>query len=70
MSKPLPDNLARERVLDTTQTAELYGVSIVALRRLYRTNKIPRPLKIGERKLGWRAGAIIDDIAARAEHDA
>jgi predicted DNA-binding transcriptional regulator AlpA len=64
--KPLPENLARERILDTTQTAEMYGVSVVSLRRLYRAEKIPKPIKIGERKLGWKAGTVIDDIEARA----
>ena len=62
----LPEELQRERIIGTSQTAALYGKSVAHLRRLYRAKKIPAPIKIGERKYGWRVGAVLDDIAAKS----
>jgi len=62
----LPSELNRERLLDTEQTAEFLGMSIPHLRRLYRAHKVPPPIKIGERKYGWRLGALIDFVATKS----
>jgi predicted DNA-binding transcriptional regulator AlpA len=62
----IPSELNRERLLDTAQTAEFLGFSIPHFRRLYRARKVPRPIKIGERKYGWRLGALIDFVTAKA----
>jgi predicted DNA-binding transcriptional regulator AlpA len=32
---------------------------------MYRTGAVPKPIKIGERKLGWRIGALVDALKAR-----
>ena len=61
----LPSDLSRERLLDAKQTAALYGLSVPHFRRQYRKGAIPKPILIGERKYGWRAGLVLDDIAAR-----
>ena len=42
-----------------------WGVSLPHWRRLYRTGKVPHPIKVGERKLGWRVGALADALNAR-----
>jgi predicted DNA-binding transcriptional regulator AlpA len=62
----LPSDLNRERLLDTAQTAEFLGMSIPHFRRLYRARKVPTPIKIGERKYGWRLGGLIDFVTAKA----
>lgn len=62
----IPSDLNRERLLDTEQTAEFLGMSIPHLRRLYRARKVPAPIKIGERKYGWRLGGLIDFVAAKS----
>ena len=51
--RPLPPELADDRVLDAQQAAEFVGLSVVHWRRLCRAGKAPRPIKIGDRKLGW-----------------
>jgi predicted DNA-binding transcriptional regulator AlpA len=61
----LPSDLNRERLLDTAQTAEFLGMSIPHFRRLYRARKVPTPIKIGERKYGWRLGGLIDFVTAK-----
>ncbi len=56
----LPAFLDRNRILNVDQMAEGLGFSVAHLRRLYRTGKIPKPVQIGGRKLGWPAGTLID----------
>ena len=62
----LPDELKSKRILDSKQVAAMYGISLPHFRRLYRAKKVPAPIQIGERKYGWQAGTIVDDIAAKA----
>ncbi|WP_114184801.1 helix-turn-helix transcriptional regulator [Microvirga aerophila] len=62
----LPPDLARHRILDSTEAATFWGVSVPHWRRLYRANEVPAPIKLGARKLGWRVGDLIDALAARA----
>jgi prophage regulatory protein len=61
----IPSELNRERIVGTRQTAEFLDVSVPHLRRLYRAGKVPPPIKIGERKNGWRLGVLIDFIAVK-----
>jgi|SRR5271165_938936 len=62
----LPSDLGRNRVLDAAASSAFWGVSLPHWRRLYRAGKVPRPIKVGERKLGWRIGALADALALRA----
>ena len=62
----LPSDLNRERLLDTEQTAEFLGMSVPHLRRLYRTKRVPDPIRIGERKYGWRLGQLIEFVATKS----
>jgi predicted DNA-binding transcriptional regulator AlpA len=63
----LPSDLGRNRVLDAEASAIYWGVSLPHWRRLYRAGKVPRPIKIGDRKLGWRIGSLADNLAKRAD---
>jgi prophage regulatory protein len=56
--------LCRNHVLDSRQSADLLSVSLSHFRRLYRARKIPPPIKIGDRKLGWRVGDLVDFVSA------
>lgn len=60
-----PD-IARSRVLSSADAAALAGFSLAHFRRLYRAGKVPKPIKISDRKLGWQAGPFTDWLAARA----
>ena len=51
----LPPALERNRILDVFQLADLLGFSVAHVRRLYRTGKLPAPVRIGGRKVGWPA---------------
>ena len=61
----LPSDLGRSRILDAAMASAFWGVSLPHWRRLYRTGKVPRPIKVGERKLGWRIGDLADALAER-----
>ena len=60
----LPSFLDRNRIVDAKQAAAALGFSVTHLRRLYRAGKIPHPVSISGRKLGWPAGVIADVIAS------
>ena len=64
--KDLPTDLARHRVLDTAESAAFCKLSVPHWRRLYRAGHVPRPLKLGTRKLGWRWGDLVDWLQAKA----
>jgi predicted DNA-binding transcriptional regulator AlpA len=72
MNKPerdavaLPAQLEATRVVNAAQAAAYWGVSLPHWRRLYRAGRVPRPIKIGERKLGWRTGDLLAEIERRA----
>jgi predicted DNA-binding transcriptional regulator AlpA len=61
----LPAELNRDRLLDSEQAALFLGFSLAHFRRLYRSGVVPTPLRIGERKLAWRAGTLADFVAAK-----
>ena len=57
----------RERILTTKQAAEVRGVSVVHFRRLVRAGQAPQPIRVGQRKFGFRYGDCLDDLHARRE---
>lgn len=68
MSSPsLPPILDRARIVGAKQAAEALGFSVAHLRRLYRTGKFPKPVRIGGHKIGWSAGVIADVIESASQ---
>jgi predicted DNA-binding transcriptional regulator AlpA len=65
-----PADLTRNRILDSGQASEFWGVSTAHWRRLYRAGKVPSPIRIGDRKYGWRLGDLVDALAERAREGA
>jgi predicted DNA-binding transcriptional regulator AlpA len=61
----LPPDIARHRVLGTAEAAALCNISVPHWRRLYRTGKVPAPIKLSERKLGWRVGDLVEWLNSR-----
>ena len=61
----LPPDFARRRLLDTAEAAEFCKLSIPHWRRLYRSGKVPKPVRLSARKYGWRVGDLLDFIDAR-----
>lgn len=64
--RTLPAELAQHRVLNTNDTARFCAVSVVHWRRLYRKGLVPDPVKLGQRRLGWRLCDLIGWLDRRA----
>src|SRR5829696_2797723 len=60
----LPDKATGFRILDTGEAAEFCRFSVPHWRRLYRSGKVPRPVRLSARKYGWRLGDLVDWIEA------
>ena len=58
----LSESLALERILSAAQAAQLYGVSIATFRRLMHAGKLPPPLQLSERRIGWRVRDLIEHL--------
>jgi predicted DNA-binding transcriptional regulator AlpA len=65
-----PPDLTRNRILDSGQASEFWGVSTAHWRRLYRAGKVPPPIRVGLRKYGWRLSDLDEALAERAKTSA
>jgi predicted DNA-binding transcriptional regulator AlpA len=63
--RELHPDMARHRVLNTVEAATFLNFSVPHFRRLYRSGGVPAPMQLSTRKLGWKAGDLIDWVAAR-----
>ena len=66
INKSLPDSLDHERVLNAAQAAELFGVSIATFRRQHWAGNTPPPIRLSERRLGWRVRDLLEHLSKRA----
>jgi len=55
----------RYRVLRARDAAEYCGISLSHLRRLHSGGQLPAPVRLGERRLGWRLADLIDWLDSR-----
>ena len=62
MQDPWQAIVERHRVISEALAAEFVGVSLVHFRRLRRQSKGPRFVRLGERRLGYRLGDVVDWI--------
>ncbi len=46
----LPPDTSRSRVMSSAEAAELAGFCLAHFRRLYRAGKVPKPIKISDRR--------------------
>ena len=60
------DRIAMQRIVGAAEAAAFCGFSLAHWRRLYRSGKVPTPVKLGARKLGWRQQALNDFTAQRS----
>ncbi len=55
----LPREIVMRRVIGTKDAAAFCGLSVPTFRRLKDRNEIPQPIRLSERRLGWRIGDLI-----------
>jgi predicted DNA-binding transcriptional regulator AlpA len=58
-------NVESNRLLNSNEAARLLGLSLSHFRRLYRVGRLPKPVRIGVRKCGFRQGDLLEAIEAR-----
>ena len=63
-------DIARQRVMLAGEAAALLGFSLPHFRRKYRKGEVPKPIRLSERKLGWRVGDCLDWLATRETREA
>ena len=63
----LPECLDQSRVLSARQAAEMFGVSIATFRRLHWSGKLPSPIQLSERRLGWRVRDLLEHLEKRSD---
>jgi predicted DNA-binding transcriptional regulator AlpA len=51
--------------LNSAEAAAFLNFSVPHFRRLYRDGRVPPPIQLSSRKLGWKTGDLIDWIASR-----
>lgn len=64
MVKPTPTmevaQRAAERIYTAREAAKLFSVSLATWNRYVAANRVPRPIQLGPRRIGWLEG----DLAA------
>ena len=63
----LPPSFARNRILSAAEAARYWGVSLPHWRRMGRDGKVPKSIRISERRIGWRVGELAAALDARDE---
>ncbi|KAB0680153.1 helix-turn-helix transcriptional regulator [Aureimonas leprariae] len=66
----LPADLARQRVIGAAEAAAFLNISLPHFRRQYRLGRVPAPIRLTERKLGWRVGTLVDFLNAASKMEA
>lgn len=60
---PLPPGLDSARVLSARQGAELLGISLATFRRMHWSGRLPAPVQLSTRRIGWK----LRDLLAYAD---
>lgn len=61
----LSPDIARFRVIGTADAAEFCDLSVKTLRRMNDRGAMPAPIRLSERRIGWRIGDLIDWLDCR-----
>lgn len=61
----LPPEIARRRVIGTNDAAAFCGLSVPTFRRLNDRGAIPTPIRLSERRLGWKIMDLIEWLDCR-----
>lgn len=54
--------IERQRLLTAKDAAAFLGISLTNFRRGYWEGRLPQPVRISERRLGWRVQELIDFV--------
>ena len=64
-AKSLPADAAVHRVLNSKQTAEVANTSERQIRRMVRAGTFPKPIRLTDRKIGWKLSDLLAHFESR-----
>jgi predicted DNA-binding transcriptional regulator AlpA len=67
IERKLPGSLEENRVLSAKQAADLFSISIATFRRLHWAGTIPPPVRLSERRIGWRVRDLLAYLDKRGD---
>lgn len=59
LAKTLPPDIAMQGFANPKQAAAFFGCSLHHWRMLYRSGRVPPPIRLSERVLGWKWSTLI-----------
>ena len=59
LAKTLPPDIALQGFANPKQAAVFFGCSLHHWRMLYRSGRVPPPIRLSERVLGWKWSTLI-----------
>jgi predicted DNA-binding transcriptional regulator AlpA len=62
-----PESALRRRLVNTETAAEFIDRSVPEVRRLVRSSKFPKPIKLNGRRLSWRLGDLMDYVDGKSQ---
>jgi predicted DNA-binding transcriptional regulator AlpA len=66
MENAIPERLEHERILSAHQAAALMSISLSTFRRQHWRGLLPAAIRVGQRRIGWRARDLLALIESRA----
>jgi prophage regulatory protein len=60
-----PNDLLRDRIVGTAEAASYCGFSVSHWRCLVKGGRVPPPVRLSERKLGWKISTLRAWIASK-----
>jgi predicted DNA-binding transcriptional regulator AlpA len=58
--------IASHRVVSMKEAAAFLGISLPTFKRLRAKGRMPNPVRLSERKLGWRIASLVEFIGQRS----
>lgn len=58
-------SFSREQIIGAAEAARLLNISVSHFRRQYQAGRVPAPINVTQRKLGWHAGELFDWLDER-----
>jgi len=61
----ISSDLGRQRVISSKEAATFIGLSVPTLRRMMDRKALPSPIRLSDRRIGFRIGDLIDFLDCR-----
>ncbi|MFH6781152.1 MULTISPECIES: helix-turn-helix transcriptional regulator [Methylobacterium] len=66
LPREVASQIAMNRIVGAAEAASFCNYSLPHWRRLYRAKRVPAPVKLNGRKVGWKLGTLIEFNSQRS----